>query len=235
MIGAKKVSVTATAVLIPQLGILSSAAIDHPSESVDLDLVERIGRRGQRFNTRSTLLALAAVKEIVDSMGTLTSGLGAGTALVAASTYGNYFATCGVAQQLETGGVQLTSPMDLPNASSNIVASQIAIRFGIKGVCLTVDDGHRSGEGVLGWASRLLASGRVSRVVVVCAESPSVYEDTLRAGKPLLEGAVAMLLEPGGGLDPKQDAASALPAWSDAFELASLGGLLRATRESVCG
>lgn len=224
------IRVTGASVLLPELGILGPLDLDEPGEAVEPNFRERLGRKGLRYNTKATLLALAAVTELLETAGPGTAEAGESCGLIAASAYGTYSAVCGVAEQLTQGGVNRISPMDLPNASSNILASQIAIRFGIKGVCLTVDDGLRSGESVLRWASRLLRAGRCERVIAVTAESPSEYEQLLRGGRPLVTGAVAMMLERAddGGLPPARQ--EPLPDWAAELELASLSGMLQAVR-----
>ena len=226
-----------SAVLFPQVGIVNADALDLPSSPIELDLIERLGRKGQRYNTRSTLLALAAVGELSDALAAQEDTFGSDCGLVAASCYGNLAATCGVAEQLNDGAAARISPMDLPNASSNILASQIAIRHGITGVCLTVDDGLGSGNSAMRWADRLISSGRSSRVLIVAAECPSVYEETLRGGPPLVQGAIALLLEPVAARNHEipvgEISTGDLPIWAKEYELASLGGLLSALRRSI--
>jgi 3-oxoacyl-[acyl-carrier-protein] synthase II len=224
--------IVAAAVLLPQLGILGPGELDRPGNGLVIDFRARLGRKNLRYNTGATLLALAAVEELFHRAGSPQSCVRDGWALVAASCYGNLSATCGVAEQLHRGGVTRISPMDLPNASSNVIASQIAIRNGIKGVCLTVDDGPSSGEAVLRWAARLLRSGRCTRVIAVASECPSEYEMMLRGGLPLITGSIAVMLElDEAALRPSPRPAS-LPAWTTGFELASLGGLLKFLRSS---
>ncbi len=222
------VRVAGASVLLPELGILGPMDLDSTGESVELDFKERLGRKGLRYNTTATILAMAAVTELLED-----TAAGEGCGLVAASAYGNYSAVCAVAEQLTEGGVNRVSPMDLPNASSNILASQIAIRFGVKGVCLTLDDGLHSGRSVLRWASRLLASGRCERVIAVTAECPSEYEQLLRGGRPLITGAAALLLERSDDGDLLAAAEDPLPEWAADLELASLSGMLQAVRTSV--
>lgn len=229
-------TVALSSVLLPRAGILSADALDARSAPVELDLVDRLGRKGQRYNTRSTLLALAAVEEISVALAARGDALDGSCALVAASCYGNLAATCGVAEQLKEHGVDQISPMDLPNASSNILASQIAIRHHLTGVCLTVDDGHRSGASAMRWARRLIAAGRASRVLVVAAECPSIYEETLRGGRPLIEGAIALLLESrvsSEAPDSDDEVLREMPTWMAEYELASLGGLMAPLCERV--
>lgn len=228
------IRVVSASLLLPALGILEPLDLDQPGEAMKLDLKARLGRKGLRYNTETTLLALAAVTELLETDHVTSAEARKDYGIVAASAYGNYGATCGVAGQLAEHGVNRLSPMDLPNASSNILASQIAIRFGIKGICLTTDDGLCSGESVLRWASLLLRTGRCKRVIAVVAESPSEYEHLLRGGRPLITGAVALLL---AGDDEGNSSAlprtNVLPEWTEDFELASLRGMINVACRSV--
>ena len=232
MTQAANVRITAAAALLPQVGVFAPSSLNSPSNSEELDLISRLGRKGQRYNTRATLLAMAAVAETVEAHCLDKIRLGNSYGLVAASCYGNLSTVCGVAEQLTSGGVESISPMQLPNASTNILASQTAIKFGITGPCLTIDDGHRSGDSLLRWAGQLLAVGRCRSVIAVASESPSQYESKLRGGKPLIDGAIALFIEssPVSAGAIKQSAE--LPAWCDDFELASLRGLIAALHGS---
>lgn len=220
------IRITEASALFPEQGILLASRLNEPRESIELDFKERLGRKGLRYNTKATLLALAAVTELLDSAEASTPEILDNCGLVAASAYGNYSSVCRVAEQLLESGVNGISPMDLPNASSNIIASQIAIRFGIQGVCITVDDGLNSGESVIRWASRLLKSKRCDRVIAVTAESPSEYEHLLRGRLPLVTGAVALLMELDQNGRSVINEMEPLPSWIEDFELASLRGML---------
>lgn len=228
--------VAAAGVLLPGLGVREPADLRrHPGDAWEFDPHALLGRKGVRYKDRATLLASAVCEAAVGRPALRTLLAGQGTALVVASCYGNAATVCAVSEQIAADGVAATSPMDLPNASSNVVAAALAIRFGVTGVCLTVCNGHGSGWDALLWADRLLAAGRARRVLVVGVETPSDAERRVRGGQapPLVDGAAAVLLTRG---DP--GAAAAAPAgaldvaWS-AVEWAAVAGVVDAVRAAA--
>lgn len=130
----------------------------------------RIGRKGWRYKDRATRLALAATREALEDAGASQAPDAARTAVVASSNLGNLDTVCRVAAQLKTGRSSDTSPMDLPNASSNVVASTIAQWFGFKGANIMLCNGATSGIDALYVGATLIRSDRADRVVVVGVE-----------------------------------------------------------------
>jgi 3-oxoacyl-[acyl-carrier-protein] synthase II len=130
----------------------------------------RIGRKGWRYKDRATRLALAAAREALHAAGPPPVPDAARTGVVASSNLGNLDTVCRVAAQLKAGRSSDTSPMDLPNASSNVVASTIAQWFGLKGANLMLCNGATSGIDALFVGATLIRSGRADRVVVVGVE-----------------------------------------------------------------
>lgn len=170
----------------------------------------RIGRKGWRYKDRATRLALVAAKEALEMAGPLEpddspSRIG----VVASSNLGNLDTVCRVATQLTLGRSSDTSPMDLPNASSNVVASTIAAWFGLKGANLMLCNGATSGVDALQVGATLIRAGRADRMVIVgvepgTKEAVRFLEDSARqwlGGRDGLdglqwgEGAAAVVLE----------------------------------------
>ncbi len=133
---------------------------------------ETLGRKGLLGKDAATRLALCAVH------GALSCAPGRRpaaaedpqTAVVASSNLGNYATVSSIAQALRSGSVREISPMDAPNASSNIVASTVAIWFGLGGPNLMVCSGAASGLDAVDLGCSLLRAGRARRAVVVGAE-----------------------------------------------------------------
>jgi 3-oxoacyl-[acyl-carrier-protein] synthase II len=178
-----------------------------PTPAPDWAPEARLGRRGWRYKDRATRLALAAAKEAVEmALPAAPPGPFPRTGVVASSNLGNLDTVCRVAAQLKNGTSSDTSPLDLPNASSNVVASTVAAWFGFKGPNLMLCNGATSGIDALYTASVVIQSGRADRMVVVGVE-PGTREasrfmddcarhwlggvDGLRWG----EGAAAVVLE----------------------------------------
>ncbi|MFE9661399.1 beta-ketoacyl synthase N-terminal-like domain-containing protein [Streptomyces sp. NPDC005955] len=163
---------------------------------------DRIGRKGLRYKDRATQLALVAVRDALRDSRLIPAdgercGLGAGTAVVASSNLGNLDTVCRTASAIATESVESISPMGLPNASSNVVASSVAIRFGLRGPNLMVCNGATSGLDTVRWAARLIRAGRAERAVVIGVETHNEVTEAL-TGHPAataLDGAVALVLE----------------------------------------
>ncbi|MDP9070818.1 MAG: hypothetical protein M3N68_05960 [Actinomycetota bacterium] len=185
--------------------------------------------RGLRYKDRATRLGLAATGAALRHAGLLgergVSLPGRRVGVVVSSNLGNLDTVCRVVETIAEETVGGTSPMDLPNASSNVIASSIAIRFALGGVNLTLCNGATSGLDALHWAVLLLAAGRVEAAVVCGVETANPVVERLVDGgrvgdgaRPsrLLDGAVAVVVEP--------PAPVARPA---AVGLATLGGYAR--------
>src|SRR5699024_2669642 len=169
----------------------------------DLDLRAVIGRKGYRTMTPATRVAAIAAQqalaghwETTDRTEEAFFATGSRRGIVVASAHGNTESVCTAAELIESTGVRATSPLELPNASRNVIAATLAIRHGITGVCLTMDSGEAGGWDGLRWAARLIETGRCDEVLYVTAEAPSGAAHAL-TGHHLSHGAVAVLLAAG--------------------------------------
>ncbi|MFD5471714.1 beta-ketoacyl synthase N-terminal-like domain-containing protein [Streptomyces sp. NPDC127105] len=168
-----------------------------PAEPVDPAAL--LGKKGLKYKDRATRLGLCAAfaglcdAALRDADGPLADGGGVG--VVVASNYGNADTICRVVTTIAAETTRGTSPMDSPNASSNIVASEIAIRFKLSGPNLTVCNGDSSGLDALRWAAGLLGSGRAEQVLVVGVEPDNEVVRKLVGADRIVDGAVAVVLE----------------------------------------
>lgn len=200
-----------TDVVVVGAGV-ASARLDHPGDILrrpvergsTFDPAAVLGR-GFRYKDRSTQLGtLAAARALADASlldGELSPESlavpGDSVGVVASSNLGNLDTVCRTADVIAARSVTATRPMDLPNASSNVVASSIAVRFGLRGPNVMVCNGASSGLDAVHLARVLIASGRVPRVVVVGVEPTNDVVENL-VGSPaeeLFDGAVAMVVE----------------------------------------
>jgi 3-oxoacyl-[acyl-carrier-protein] synthase II len=162
------------------------------------------GAKGMRYKDEATRLALAAAADALTRAGLLRSAgpgdpgpsvPGDAVATVVSSNYGGLETVCRAAAVIAENTVTGLSPMDLPNASSNVAASSVAIRFGLRGPNLTVCNGATSGLDAVEWGRRLIESGRARWAVVVGVE---VADEAVRRllGEPgrLFHGAAALVL-----------------------------------------
>jgi hypothetical protein len=131
------------------------------------------------------------------------------TAVVVSSNLGNVATVADVARTAHADGSAAVSPMAAPNASSNVIASTVAIWFGWGGPNLTVCSGAPAGADSLALAMLLLATGRAKRVVVVGAEPDDDFAVELharrahRAGPLRAAAACLVLVPPGCGTGPE--------------------------------
>lgn len=168
-----------------------------PAEPVDPAV--RLGRKGLKYKDRATQLGLCAAfaglrdAALRDADGPRVEGSGVG--VVVASNYGNADTICRVVATIAAETTRGTSPMDSPNASSNIIASEIAIRFKLGGPNLTVCNGDASGLDALHWAASVLRSGRAEQILVIGVEPDNEVVRKLVGADRIVDGAVAVVLE----------------------------------------
>jgi 3-oxoacyl-[acyl-carrier-protein] synthase II len=151
---------------------------------------------------RATLLGLVAARTALADAGLLDDdGLrvpGRSVATVVSSNYGNLQTVCRVAEALDRQGPAGVTPLDLPGASSNVIASAVAIRFGLQGVNFMLCNGATSGLDAVGWAADVIEAGRAQRAVVVGVESADPVLERLMPDVPaarLVDSAAALVLE----------------------------------------
>ncbi|MEU1042990.1 beta-ketoacyl synthase N-terminal-like domain-containing protein [Streptomyces sp. NPDC005551] len=137
------------------------------------DAKEVLGRKGLLGKEPSTRLALCAVHRALGlPPGPLAQPVpdAAGTAVVVASNLGNVETVCTVLTDMRERSGSVVSVLDAPNASSNVIASTVAIRYGFTGPNLAVCSGATAGLDAVALASRLILAGRARRAVVVGVE-----------------------------------------------------------------
>lgn len=164
-----------------------------------------LGRKGTRKMDRVSGLAVVAAGELLAEAGTGTDPMGTATVL----------GTSGTAQQMRdfTRSSLLAAkpfyvdPEVIPNGVMNCAAGQVAIWHGLKGPNTTVATGRTAGLIALGYACRLLATGRARRVLAGAAEEYSAtrawlefHRDAARTAV-LGEGCALFLVEPVSALE----------------------------------
>jgi 3-oxoacyl-[acyl-carrier-protein] synthase II len=181
-----------------------SASSSPPAEIVRTEFVAhvKLGRKGLLAKERSTRLALCAAQTAL-----LDAGLPNAAAqqphpedlgVVVSSNFGNLETVHKVVGEIHTGGVMSTSPLDLPNASSNIISASVAIRFGCQSVNLMLCNGATGGIDALHVAANVLRAGRARRMIVIGVEPDEPAGRRLFQGSGagrVGDGAAAVLLE----------------------------------------
>jgi 3-oxoacyl-[acyl-carrier-protein] synthase II len=200
-----EIAITGIGVASPVLNPPGDNLSDLSSPAPGFDPAALLGR-GYRYNDRTTQLAILATASALADAGLLGGSAPHGNltdpgdrfGVVASSNLGNLDTVCRTASVLAAGTVADTIPMDLPNASSNIVASTIAVRFGLCGPNIMICNGASSGLDAVHLAAVAIRSGRARRVAVVGAEPANDVVAHLlnRSAAELFEGAGAVILEP---------------------------------------
>lgn len=196
------VVITGAVAVSPQLAddtdLLAPQRITSPT---GFDPRALLGGRGLRYKDRATLLGLVAAQRVLAESSLLDDGSaltipGRSVGVVASSNLGNLDTVCRNAERIATRSVIDVSPMDLPNASSNVVASSIAVRFGLRGPNMMVTNGESSGLDAMWLATTLIRAGRASCVIVIGVEPANdVVRQFTGQSAALFDGAAAVLLE----------------------------------------
>lgn len=207
--------VTGVGLAVPGAG----HAADLLTSTVDatpVDPAARLGKKGLRYLDQATKLGLCAARDALNASGLMRGDArltgpnpssadvellvpGESVAVVVSSNFGNLDSVCEVVTVIAAdGGTRLTSPVLTPRLSSNVIASEIAIRFGLRGVNLMVCNGNTSGLDAVHWAATLLASGRADHVLVVGVEPANDVVRRLTGHEHPLDGAAALVVEKPG-------------------------------------
>jgi 3-oxoacyl-[acyl-carrier-protein] synthase II len=181
-------------------------------ESEEFNPVPKLKRKGLLYKDRATKLALCAVHEALACAGLSLQEPEqlAATGVIVSSNLGNLDTVCRLAQTIREGSVEDLSPLELPNASSNVIASTIAIRFGCRAINLMLCNGATSGIDALYTANNLIRAGRARRVLVVGVEPRNeVVEQLMAASQAHAEGSSELRLGDGAACVVLESAAAA--------------------------
>ncbi|MET9263816.1 beta-ketoacyl synthase N-terminal-like domain-containing protein [Amycolatopsis sp. NPDC004079] len=164
---------------------------------------ELLGRKGLLYKDEATRLALCAVHRLLRRPPRAPRPAGPPdprTAVVASCNLGNVGLVREVTDTVRARGGHEVSPLQAPNASSNVVASAVGMWFRWGGPNLLVCSGERSGFDALAIGGRLLRANRAEQVVVVGCEPSDPVAAALyaasRPGRVLRAAAAAVLLRP---------------------------------------
>jgi 3-oxoacyl-[acyl-carrier-protein] synthase II len=167
-----------------------------------------LGKKGTRSMDRVTGLAVSAVRDLLADV--TKAGIdvtGGSTGLVLATTTGSAQSMMDFTRASMTAERPFyVDPALMPNAVMNCAAGQSAIWHGLNGPNATIAGGSVGGLTALGYANRLLRTGRASKVVCGGAEEYSharswlVHHSRGEDERIVLgEGAGMVLLEPADG------------------------------------
>ena len=196
-----------TDALLPLMTLFSSGKPlpTRISRSIDLSetfVSQRLGKKGLRLLDKPTLLALLTAQAALDdsrinldSANKNRVAVSVGTAMgVADSRYDFY-------QAALLRGPSAANPAKFPFTIGNAIASQIALRFQLKGINSSISAGCASGFAALDWAATQVYSGRVDTVLLTAAEALSdplfsrLEHIPEIASASLADGSVSLVLE----------------------------------------
>lgn len=193
------VVVTGVGVVAPAVGSVEDL-LGAPQSVDPVDPAGLVGRKGLRYKDRATQLGYCVAAGTLRDAGLLGPGGalavdGPTVGVVVSSNFGNLDTVCRAVDTITAETVSGTSPMDLPNASSNIVASSVAIRHGLQGPNLMVCNGATSGIDAVYWGTTLVRSGRVERVLVIGVEPGNDVVRRLTGRDDVFDGGAGLLVE----------------------------------------
>ncbi|GAB3484233.1 beta-ketoacyl synthase N-terminal-like domain-containing protein [Amycolatopsis cihanbeyliensis] len=211
-----EIVVTGMGVAVP--GATSGKGVLEPAAAEPVNPAERIGKKGLRHKHRSTQLGLVAAYEALRESGLLVEADDPKSpvtrpeevGVVAASNYGNLDSVSNAVDTIaEEGSTRLLSPVGTPDLSSNVIASEVAIRYALRGPNLSVCNGATSGLDTLRWAATWLGAGRARQVVVLAVEPDNEVVRGFLGGRNIVDGAIALVVETAGAAAQRSAVAQA--------------------------
>ncbi|ARZ71532.1 hypothetical protein SMD11_5956 [Streptomyces albireticuli] len=162
--------------------------------------------REMRHKDRGSRLALRATEPALRDAGLYGEdgfrGDGDATAVLVSSNFGILDSVCAFTDIIARDTVTGLSPLGLPQTSSNVTAGAVAMRHGLRGPNITLCNGPTSGLDAVYWARGAIAAGRAETAVVIGVE-PAGDAVTKLLGAPVLDGAVALVLESRTGAEAR--------------------------------
>lgn len=139
----------------------------HAGEISDFHPEQYLGAKGLRNLDRTTLLALVAAKlAIEDAKLEITDENRNDIGVVLGSTMGSVHSISEFDKVGLREGPRYVNPALFPNAVINSPASQVAIRFGLRGLNSTISTGFSASLDAIGYAMDMLRLGRAKTLLV---------------------------------------------------------------------
>ncbi len=140
-------------------------------EIPDFDPIAHLGKKGLRELDRSTRLICSAAKLALDDARLVITEDNSGrTGVSIGATFGSLSSISRFDRVGLTEGPRFVNPSHFPNTVINSPASQVSIRFGIKGFNTTVSSGFCAGLDSLVYACDFLRLGRADVVLAGAVE-----------------------------------------------------------------
>ncbi|HWR58466.1 MAG TPA: beta-ketoacyl-[acyl-carrier-protein] synthase family protein [Thermodesulfovibrionales bacterium] len=185
----------------------------------DFDPVPLLGKKGLRSLDRSTLLICSAARLALDDSRTeITENNSSATGVAIGTTFGSLHSISQFDRVGLLEGPRFVNPSHFPNTVINSPASQVSIRFRIRGFNTTISTGFCASLDAMSYAADFIKLGRADVVLAggveeLCEETFLAFHtmgcvsgadgseplccpfDARRNGTILSEGAAVMVLE----------------------------------------
>jgi 3-oxoacyl-[acyl-carrier-protein] synthase II len=146
----------------------------------DLDATGLLGRKKVRRADPFTQMALIAAHEaIADARLTFEDdGIGRNTAVLLGTAGGGLASLLDNAEVIRERGPRRVSPLMIPMLMANSAAGEVAIRYGLRGLTLSLASACATGTHAIGEAARLIRT-RATKVVICGASDAWIHPLTV--------------------------------------------------------
>ncbi|MEW6586337.1 MAG: beta-ketoacyl-[acyl-carrier-protein] synthase family protein [Nitrospirota bacterium] len=155
----------------------SMLAVHRAGEIGDFDPIALLGKKGLRTLDRATQLVSSAAKLALEDAGIqITEENTYSTGVSIGATFGSLHSIAQFDRQGLTEGPRYVNPSHFPNTVINSPASQVSIRFKIKGFNATISTGFCAGLDAVSYATDFIRLGRAQ--VVLAGGVEELCEET---------------------------------------------------------
>lgn len=157
--------------------------VKNGGEIADFDALAYLGKKGLRDLDRSTRLVCSAAKLALDDSGlTISEDTSRSVGVAIGTTFGSLHSIAQFDRAGLTEGPRFVNPSHFPNTVINSPASQVSIRFTIKGFNTTLSTGFCAGLDALSYAADFIRLGRADAVLAggveeLCEETFRLFHD----------------------------------------------------------
>jgi 3-oxoacyl-[acyl-carrier-protein] synthase II len=150
------------------------------AEVKDLDAIGLLGRKKARRADRFTQMALIAADQAIADAGIAfeDDGIGRNAAVLLGTGGGGLTTLLDNAEVMRERGARRVSPMMVPMLMANSAAGEIAIRYGLRGLTLSLASACATGTHAIGEAARLIRT-RATQVVISGASDAWIHPLTI--------------------------------------------------------
>ncbi len=199
-------------------------------EIADFDALAYLGKKGLRELDRSTRLVCSAARLALDDSGfTISQDMSRSVGVSIGTTFGSLHSISQFDRSGLIEGPRFVNPSHFPNTVINSPASQVSIRFTIKGFNTTISTGFCAGLDAVSYASDFIRLGRADAVLTggveeLCEETFLLFHtlgylsgmnDTEPVSRPFDAGRDGFVLSEGSAVLVVEDEEHALSRGAD--------------------